>query len=318
MRIAILNDYQGVALELADWSRIRAQHQVEVFREHIADQNELARRLADVDILCIMRERTSVMRDLIERLPKLKLIVTTGGAHASLDVKAATERGITVCGTASSRHATAELTFGIILALARQIVAQHNSIRAGGWQVGLGEDVRGKTLGLIGLGNLGQQVAGFGRAFGMVPIAWSQNMTDEQAAKGGARRVSKEELMATSDFVSVHYKLSPRSQGIVGAADIARMKRTAYLVNTSRGPLIDEQAMLAALTEKRIAGAGLDVFDDEPLAADHPLRRLPNVVVTPHVGYASRENYTTYFREVVEDIEGFLAGKPVRVLKPAA
>ena len=315
MRIVLLDDYQNVALEMADWSRIRAQHEVTAINHHIADEDELARRLADVEILCIMRERTPVMRSLIERLPKLRLIVTTGGAHASLDVKAAAERGITCCGTASSRFATAELTFGLILALARRIVTQHNAMRAGGWQLGLGEDLQGKTLGVIGLGSLGSKVAGFGKAFGMKPIAWSQNLTDEQAAAGGARRVSKEELMATSDFVTIHYKLSARSRHIVGGPEIALMKPTAFLLNTSRGPLIDEAALIAALRNGRIAGAGLDVFDHEPLPPDHFFRTSPHVVATPHVGYASRENYETYFRETVEDIEAWLAGKPVRVLK---
>ena len=315
MRIAILDDYQGVALQMADWSRIRAQHEVVSFQQHIGDEGELVAKLGAVDILCIMRERTPVLRSLIEKLPNLKLVVTTGGAHAGIDIKAAAERGIAVCGTASSRHATAELTFGLILALARGIVAQHNSVRNGGWQLELGEDVHGKTLGIIGLGSLGSKVAGFGRAFGMVPVAWSQNLTDEQAKASGATRVSKDELFARSDFISIHYKLSPRSRGIVGAADFARMKKTAYFINTSRGPLIDEPALIAALREGRIAGAGLDVFDDEPLAKDHPLRSCPRLVVTPHVGYASRENYVTYFREVVEDIEGWLAGKPVRALK---
>ena len=241
--------------------------------------------------------------------------MTTGGAHAGLDVKAAAERGIMCCSTASSRFATAELTFGLILALARGIVTQHNSVRAGGWQLALGEDIRDKTLGIIGLGSLGSKVAGFGKAFGMNPIAWSQNLTDEQAKAGGAVRVSKEELFARSDFITIHYKLSPRSRGIVGAEDIARMKNTAYFINTSRGPLIDEKALLAALQEGRIAGAALDVFDDEPLAKDHPARSCPRLITTPHVGYASRENYVTYYREIVEDIEGWLAGNPVRVLK---
>ena len=314
MRIAILNDYQGVALELADWSRIRAAHEVVSFREHIADQNELAARLGPVDILCIMRERTMVDRALMEKLPNLKLIVTTGGAHAGLDVKAATERGIVCCGTSSSRHATAELTFGLILALARGIVAQHNSVREGGWQLALGEDVKGKTLGVIGLGNLGAQVAGYGRAFGMNTIGWSQNLTDEQAKAAGVTRVSKDEMFLTADYITVHYKLSPRSHHLVGAADIARMKKTAYLINTSRGPLVDEKALILALHDGRIAGAALDVFDEEPLAKNHPLRSCPRLVVTPHVGYASRENYVGYFTQMVEDIEGWLAGKPVRVL----
>ena len=315
MRIAILNDYQGVALDMANWSRIRAQHEVVSFREHIADKAELAAKLGAVDILCIMRERTMVDKALMELLPSLKLIVTTGGAHAGLDLKAAAERGIMCCGTASSRHATAELTFGLILALARGIVAQHNSVREGGWQLALGEDVKGKTLGLIGLGNLGAQVAGFGRAFGMKPVAWSQNLTKEKAEAGGCALVSKEDLFLTSDFISVHYKLSPRSRHIVGADDIARMKKTAYLINTSRGPLIDEPALVRALQDGRIAGAGLDVFEEEPMSKTNPIRTCPRVVVTPHVGYASRENYTTYFTEMVEDIEGWLAGAPVRVLK---
>ena len=315
MRIAILNDYQSVALEMADWSRIRAAHEVVSFNQHIADQNELAAKLGAVDIVCIMRERTMVDRALLEKLPTLKLIVTTGGAHAGLDVKAAAERGIVCCGTASSRFATAELTFGLILALARGIVPQHNAVRTGGWQLELGEDVNGKTLGIIGLGSLGAKVAGFGRAFGMIPIAWSQNLTDEQAKAGGAERVGKDELLARSDFVSIHYKLSARSHHIVGAAEIARMKKTAYLINTSRGPLIDELALITALHEGRIAGAGLDVFDQEPLPLHHPLRYCPRLDVTPHVGYASRENSAGYYREVVDDIEGWLAGKPVRVLK---
>lgn len=315
MRIVLLDDYQGVALEMADWSRIRAKHEVVSWREHIEDENELAKRLADVEVLCIMRERTPVMGSLLARLPKLKLLITTGGAHAAIDVKTATERGITVCGTASSRHATAELTFGLVLALARQIVSQHNNMRAGGWQLGLGQDVRGKTLGIVGLGNLGGQVAGFGKAFGMHPVAWSQNLTDDQAKTGGATRVSKDELFKTADFITVHYKLSPRSKGIIGAPDIAMMKKTAYLLNTSRGPLIDEAAMIAAIKDGRIAGAGLDVFDHEPLPADHFFRTSPHVITTPHVGYASRENYGTYYREIVEDIESWLAGTPVRVLK---
>jgi phosphoglycerate dehydrogenase-like enzyme len=316
MRIAILDDYQGVALNMADWSRIRAAHEVVSFREHIDDEDELVAKLGPIDVLCIMRERTPVMRPLIEKLPSLKLIVTTGGAHASLDVKAAAERGITVCGTASSRFATAELTFGLILALARGIVAQHNSVRAGGWQLELGEDLNGKTLGIIGLGSLGSKVAGYGRAFGMTPIAWSQNLTTDKAKAGGAELVTKDELMARSDYISIHYKLSPRSHHLVGAADIARMKKSAYLINTSRGPLVDELALITALHEGRIGGAGLDVFDHEPLPLHHPLRDCPRLVVTPHVGYASRENYEGYFREMVEDIEGWLAGKPVRVQKP--
>ncbi len=316
MKIVLLDDYQGVALKMGDWTKIRAEHQVIALREHIDDEDELALRLADADILVIMRERTPVMRSLIERLPKLRLIVTTGGKHASLDVAAANARGITVCGTQSSRFATAELTFALILALSRRIVEQHISVRAGGWQLGLGEDIRGKTLGVIGLGNLGRQVAGFGRAFGMETVAWSQNLTDAQAAEGHCKRVSKEEMFRTADFITIHYKLSQRSRGMIGAEDFNRMKPTAYFINTSRGPLIDEPALIKALQEGRIAGAGLDVFDQEPLPLEHPLRTCPRVVLTPHVGYASRENYQTYYNQVVENIEAWMAGNPVRVQQP--
>ncbi len=315
MRIVLLDDYQGCALELADWSRIRAGHEVVAFCDHIADEDELVRRLGAVDVLCIMRERTSVTRSLIDKLPSLKMICTTGNVHAALDAKAAADRGIPITTTASSRYATAELTFGLVLALARQIVAHHNSVQSGGWQIALGHDVRGKTLGVIGLGNLGAQVAGFGKAFGMNVIGWSQNLTDEAAAKAGARRVSKEEMFRTADYISVHYKLSARSKGIVGAADIALMKPTAYLVNTSRGPLIDEAAMIAAIRDGGIAGAGLDVFDEEPLPAGHFFRTSPKVIVTPHVGYVSHENYVAYFAEMVENIEAWIAGSPVRVAK---
>ena len=315
MRIVILDDYQSCALEMADWSRIRAAHECISFRDHIGDEAELVRRLGAVDVLCIMRERTAITRSLLDKLPSLKLICTTGHVHAALDTKAAADRGIPICTTGSSRFATAELTFALVLALARQIVAHHNSVQSGGWQLALGHDVRGKTLGVIGLGNLGAQVAGFGKAFGMNVVGWSQNLTDEQAAAAGATRVSKEQLFRTCDFITVHYKLSARSTGIVGAADIALMKPTAYLLNTSRGPLIDEAAMIAAISDGRIAGAGLDVFDDEPLAPGHFFRTSPKVIVTPHVGYVSHENYVTYYAEMVENIEGWLAGKPVRVAK---
>lgn len=312
MRIAILDDYQGVALELGDWSRIRAKHEVVIFREHIADDDKLIAALKDFDVVCMMRERTPIMKPQIERLPNLKLIVTTGNHNASLDADTARQRGITVCGTGSSGHATSELTIGLMLALSRRLIDQHNSVRNGGWQVGLGEDVRGKTLGIIGLGKLGQQVGKVAKALGMNVVAWSQNLTAEKAEAGGAKRLEKAELFAKSDFITIHYKLSPRSVGIIGAADIARMKPTAFLINTSRGPLIEERALIAALQEGRIAGAAIDVYDVEPLPVEHPLRRLPRLITTPHVGYVSRENYDVYFREIVENIEAWLAGKPIR------
>lgn len=312
MRIAILDDYQDVALKLGDWSRIRAKHEVVSFREHIADDDKLIAALKDFDVVCMMRERTPIMKPQIERLPNLKLIVTTGNHNASLDADTARKRGITVCGTGSSGHATSELTIGLMLALSRRLIDHHNSVRSGGWQIGLGEDVRGKTLGIIGLGKLGQQVGKVAKALGMNVVAWSQNLTDEKAAAGGATRLEKADLFAKADFITLHYKLSPRSVGIVGAADIARMKPTAFLINTSRGPLIEEHALIAALQEGRIAGAAIDVYDIEPLPAAHPFRRLPRLITTPHVGYVSRENYDVYFREIVENIEAWLAGKPIR------
>ena len=316
MKIVLLDDYQDVALKIGPWDRLSTAHDIISYQQHFDDEDKLVQVLHDAEIVCIMRERTPFMRSLIERLPKLKLIVTTGAKHASLDVAAAQEHGITVCGTTSSRFATAELAFGLILALARRIVTQHNSVRNGGWQLGLGEDLRGKTLGIIGLGNLGRQVAGFGRAFGMETVAWSQNLTEAAATEGQCRLVSKQEMFETADFITVHYKLSARSRGMIGTEEIARMKSTSFLINTSRGPLIDEAALIQALQEQRIAGAALDVFDHEPLPLDHPLRTCPNVVLTPHVGYASRENYQTYYAQIVEDIEGWLAGNPVRVQAP--
>lgn len=312
MRIAVLDDYQGVALSMGDWSRIKAKHDVVVFREHIADDDKLIAALKDFDVVCMMRERTPIMKPQIDRLPNLKLLITTGNHNASLDVAAARARGITVCGTSSSGHATSELTIGLMLALSRRIVEQHESVRNGGWQVGLGEDVRGKTLGVVGLGKLGAQVGKVAKVLGMNVIAWSQNLTDEKASAGGAKRVAKEELFQQADFITLHYKLSPRSVGIVGAAEIGLMKPTAFLINTSRGPLIDEKALIAALNHGKIAGAAIDVYDVEPLPKDHPYRSLPRLVTTPHVGYVSKENYSAYFPQIVEDIEAWLDGKPIR------
>jgi len=316
MKIALLDDYQGVALTCADWPAIVPQADITVFRDTLVDQDALAARLADFEIIGIMRERTPFPRTLLERLPKLKLLVTTGHRNDSVDIAAAKQRGIVVCGTPSSAHAAAELTWALVMAAARRIDLETRSFHDGGWQVGLGRDLKGATLGVIGLGRLGSHVAAYGKAFGMKVVAWSQNLTAEKAAAGGATAVTKDELFRASDFISIHLKLSERSRGLVGAKEFALMKPDAWIVNTSRGPIIDEAALLAALRERRIGGAALDVFDEEPLPKDHPLRRLDNVVATPHVGYVSRENYATFYRETAQNIAAFLSGAPRNVIEP--
>jgi phosphoglycerate dehydrogenase-like enzyme len=312
MRIAILDDYQGVALEMADWSRLKAAHEIVVFRKAFSGPEEVVRALGDFEVICAMRERTPFPRSVIERLPKLKLLVSTGHWNAAIDIKAAAERGIIVCGTPSTGHAAFELSFALLMCVARQIHVEHQSVREGGWQVSVGNDLHGTTLGVIGLGRIGAQMTKVGRAFGMNVIAWSQNLTEERAKECGARRVEKAELFAQSDYVSVHVKLSERTRGLVGAAEIARMKPTAYLVNTARGPIVEEKALVAALNEGRIAGAALDVYDIEPLPADHVLRRTPRVLLTPHVGYVSQASYKDFYGGTVKAIEDWLAGKPVQ------
>ncbi len=316
MKIALLDDYQGVALSCADWSAVQAQADLTVFRDTITDLDALVARLQDFEIIGIMRERTPFPRALLERLPKLKLLVTTGHRNASVDVAAAKELGITVCGTPSSAHAAAELTWALIMAAARRLDLENRSFREGGWQAGLGRDLHGATLGVVGLGRLGSLVAGYGRTFGMKVIAWSQNLTPERAAECGAEAVDKEALFRQADFITLHLKLSDRSRGLVGAQELALMKPDAWIVNTSRGPIIDRAALLAALEEKRIGGAALDVFDEEPLPADDPLRRLDNVVATPHVGYVSRENYGQMYRVTAENIVAFLGGNPQNLIEP--
>ncbi|GAB4225354.1 MAG: D-2-hydroxyacid dehydrogenase family protein [Kiloniellaceae bacterium] len=316
MRIAILDDYQGVALDCADWSAVEAKAEITVFRDTITDHEALVARLQDFEILGIMRERTPFPRALLERLPKLKLLITTGHRNASVDVAAAKDLGITVCGTPSSGHAAAELTWALLMAAARRLDVENRSFREGGWQVGLGRDLHGATLGVVGLGRLGSLIAGYGQAFGMKVIAWSQNLTPEHAADCGAEAVDKETLFREADFISLHVKLSERSRGLVGAGELALMKPDAWIVNTSRGPVIERAALLAALKEKRIGGAALDVFDEEPLPADDELRRLDNVVATPHVGYVSRENYRTMYRVTAENILAFLAGTPQNLIEP--
>lgn len=313
-RIAVLDDYQSVAARFADWSRLSKHADVVAFPDHLDDEAALVDRLMDFDVVVAMRERTPFPRRLLERLPALRLLVTTGSRNASIDVQAATERGITVSGTASHASGPVELTWALILAAARHLPREDASVRAGGWQETVGLDLDGATLGVLGLGRLGARVAQIGQAFGMDVVAWSQNLTDERAAEVGVRRASKEELLATADVVTVHLVLADRTRGLVGHKELERMKRSAILVNTSRGPIVDEAALLAALHGGTIAGAGLDVFDHEPLPRDHPLRRAPRTVLTPHLGYVTERTYEVFYREVVEDVAAWMNGSPVRVI----
>jgi phosphoglycerate dehydrogenase-like enzyme len=314
-RCAVLDDYQNVALEMADWSKVTGDVEVTVFNEPFASTAEAHRRLQGFAIICAMRERTPFRRDTIEALPDLKLLITTGARNASIDLKAAAERGIVVCGTGSAGNPTTGITFGLMLELTRRIGVEHARVKAGApWQDTVGVDLEGLTLGIVGLGKLGQRSAAVAKAFGMNVIAWSQNLTPEKAQAAGVEYAAKEELFRRADIVAVHLQLSERSRGIIGAAELAAMKPTAYLVNTARGPIVDENALLSALRERRIAGAGLDVFGVEPLPIDHPFRTLDNVVITPHLGYVTEQNYRRYFGDMVEDLRAFLDGKPVRVI----
>ena len=316
VRIAVLDDYQNLALELADWSVLPDGVEVTVFNNHLHDLDALAERLSDFEIVAIMRERTPFPRALFDRLPKLKLLVTTGARNFSIDLDAAADRGVTVCGTEGSGNATVDLTWGLIIALVRHIPQEHEAMRTGQWQSTLGQGLLGKTLGVIGLGRLGAEVARVGAAFGMQVIAWSDNLTAERAATGGAEPVTKQELLARADVVTIHLVLSERTHHLVGRREFELMKPTSYLINTSRGPIVDEQALIAALSSGQIAGAALDVYDVEPLPADHPLRRIGNAILSPHVGYVTEENYRRFYAQTVEDIAAFLAGAPLRVLSP--
>lgn len=316
MRIALLDDYQDVALSTVDWSVLGPGSEVVAFHDHLSDPDALVGRLRDFEVVMAMRERTAFPRAVLERLPSLRLIVTAGMRNAAIDVAAARDLGVTVCGTRGRGFATAELTWGLILALARQIPAEHAAILDGRWQTTVGLELRRKVLGIVGLGNLGTQVAKVGLAFGMEVIAWSQNLTAEHASEQGVTRVERDELFERSDIVSVHLVLSPRTRGLIGARELGLMKPTAYLVNTSRGPIVDEAALIDALRDRRIAGAGLDVFDVEPLPAGHPLRGLDNVVMTPHLGYVTGDTYELWYAEVLDDIQAFSAGAPVRVIEP--
>jgi phosphoglycerate dehydrogenase-like enzyme len=314
MKIAVLDDYQGVALELADWSRIRVRAEVDVFREPAAGQRDLVRRLQSYDAVVLMRERTPMPAAVIEQLPHLRLIVSTGRKNAALDVEAAHARGIVVCNTGSPAGSTMELTWALILGLARHLVTEAANLEAGRWQSTVGRDLRGRTLGILGLGRIGAEVATVARAFGMEVLAWSRSLDDERAAQAGARRAGFEELLAASDVVTVHLPLVDETRGLLGAPELGLMKPGALLVNTSRGPIVDTAALVVALEAGQLAGAAVDVFDEEPLPADHPLRRAPNLLATPHLGYVTQDVLGQFYREAVEDIEAYLDGAPIRTM----
>jgi phosphoglycerate dehydrogenase-like enzyme len=312
--VTILDDYQNVALTSADWSPVRAHYEIETINDHIGDETDLARRLATSDVIVAMRERTPFPTSVLNRLPALRLLVTTGMTNASIDVAAAEAHGVTVCGTSGTTNAVPELTVGMVIALTRNFAAEDAAVRAGGWQHTIGPGLAGRTLGVVGLGRLGVPVARLAQALGMSVIAWSPHLTPERAEPHGARAVSKADLFGEADVITIHMPLSDASRGLIAAEDLARMKPTAYLINTSRGPIVDEPALIAALRERRIAGAGLDVYDIEPLPAQHPLRTSPNTLLLPHIGYVTTDQYRIWFAEVVEDIVAWTTGAPIRVI----
>jgi phosphoglycerate dehydrogenase-like enzyme len=302
IRVAVLDDYQHVARQSADWAPLDALADVVVFHDHVTDEAALARRLAPFDVVCVMRERTPVTATLIAALPRLRLIASTGRANASIDLDAAAARGIEVVNTNYASTPTIEFTWAAILGLARNLANETASVRAGGWQQGMGVELAGKTLALLGLGRIGSAVARIGQAFGMNVIAWSQNLTSEHAVEHGVERVERDALFARADVLSIHVRLSERTEGLVGRRELALMKPTARLVNTSRGPIVDEAALIEALTASRLAGAAVDVYEPEPLSPDHPFRRLPNVLATPHIGYVSEEMYRTFYGDTVRNV----------------
>lgn len=312
MRIAILDDYSHAALASADWDSLGAD--VSVFRNHIPDTADLVAELRPFDVIVAMRERTPFTAERLGLLPNLRLLVTTGMRNAAIDVAAAAARGVMVCGTRGNAGATPELAWALILSLVRHVPEEDRTLREGGWQHTIGFGLRGRTLGVVGFGTIGRQVAAVGQAFGMEVIAWSQRLSAGSAAERGVMAVAKGDLFSTADVITVHYKLSPRSEGLVGQRELGLMKPTAYLVNTSRGPVVDQDALLAALRSGAIAGAALDVYDEEPLPAAHPLRSAPRTVLTPHLGYVTNDGYRTFYGDAVEDIAAFTAGRPVRVV----
>ena len=312
--VAVLDDFQDVGRTMGPWSRLGDCADVTAFTVTISGEDARAAALEPFEVIVAMRERTAFPRSLLQRLPNLRLLVTTGMVNAAVDLDALRDRGVTVCGTGGSPASTLELTWALLLAVSRHLCEEDRSVREGGWQHTIGPELAGRTLGLVGLGRIGSLMVPVARAFGMDVIAWSQHLSAADARAAGAERVGKDELFARADFVSIHYKLSERSVGIVGAAELGRMKRTAFLVNTSRGPLVDLDALLAALREGRIAGAGLDVYDEEPLPPDHPLRSAPRTVLSPHIGYVATGAYERWWHEVVEDVGAFLEGDPIRVI----
>jgi len=315
VRCAILDDYQNVVLKIADWSKVKGDVEFKVFNAHLGGPDKVIAALQGFQIVVAMRERTGFPKQVIDALPDLRLLITTGMRNASIDTEAAKARGITVCGTGSFGSPTSSIAIGLMLELTRHIGYENARLHSGAtWQSTIGPDLEGMTLGILGLGKLGTRTANIAKAFGMKVIAWSQNLTPEKCQEAGVGYVSKDDLFRQSDFITIHIVLSPRSRGLVGAKEIGLMKPSAFIINTSRGPIIDEAALLAALRDKKIAGAGLDTFDVEPLPLDHPLRKMDNVVLTPHLGYVSEQNYKNYFAGVAEDIRGFLDGKPVRVM----
>ena len=315
LRCAILDDYQNVALKLADWSPLKDKIDITVFDKPFASSNEAIAALKDFQIVCAMRERTPFSREVITALPELKLLLTSGMRNAAFNLDAAKERGVTVCGTGAVGNATAGLTIGLMLELTRHIGYENARMHAGEpWQTTMGRDVEGMTMGIVGLGKLGIKVAGIAKALGMNVIAWSTNLTHEACAAAGVTYASKDELFSKADVISIHLVLSKRSRGIITRDDLARIKPTSYLINAARGPIVDEAALLDVLQKKKIAGAGLDTFSIEPLPLDHPLRKLDNVVLTPHLGYVTEENYRKYYTDMVEDIAAWLGGTPVRVM----
>ena len=315
LRCAILDDYQNVALSMADWSKVERDLEIKVFNQHLGSADRVIAALQGFAVVCAMRERTPFPRAVIDALPDLKLLITTGMRNASIDLEAARARGVTVCGTPAFGNATAAIATGLMLELARHIGYENSRLKAGApWQTTIGLDLEGLTLSLLGLGKLGVRMAEIGRAFKMNVIAWSQNLAAETSKAAGVEHVGRDDLFGRADFLSIHVQLSERTRGLIGKNELSLMKPGAYLINTSRGPIVDEAALIAALREKRIAGAGLDVFDVEPLPVEHPFRKLDNVVLTPHLGYVAAQNYGAFFAGTVDDIRAFLDGKPVRVL----
>ncbi len=314
MRIAFLDDYQNIAAGAADWASLGDEHEIVSFTDHLSDEDAVAARLQDFEIICAMRERTPFTKSLLSKLPNLKLLVSSGMRNLGIDAASAREQGVVVCGTPSVGRPTADLAWGLIIGLARQITREDRNVRAGDWQQSVGISLEGRTLGIAGLGNLGGRMATIAQAFGMNVVAWSQNLTQERCDELGVEKVSKEDLMKRSDFLTIHLILSDRSRGAIGAGELALMKPTAFLINTARGPIVDEDALVAVLETGKIAGAGIDVFSVEPLPADHPFRRLENTIVTPHLGYVSDTNYGAYFSGYLEAIKAFLDGEPKNFL----